>query len=594
MTNPVRGLGMNRGRWSSALAGGWRQVLFDVLLLACVVWVTRFWHSPAFGLYEDDYTKIPWAMSTTWGELWHQIGEYSRTLGDNAKPLHAALIFLFSYAGNRLGGLWGAYLLGFSIVAANCVLFYFLLRRISGRRVAVIGGLAFALFPADTTQALLTHGFGLQCSLAFLLLALHAYLGGQRLIAYLMAFLILITYETPYPVFLAAPLLLHPWDRRWIRRSLGHALVMAGMLVAVFLVRRLVGEGRVFDLEIVSAIRITIMHMAFGPLATIGMFPYRALQALLGLDGETATAILLSFSLLAGVLSQIGAPPVEGVGLSVSWVKSLDVRSVFISVSARKAWATAVATRLEEGWLWIAGGEMLVLAYPLTYTLSAWESAGRATRVHMAAIVGASILFACVVSTLLQRSRTGRSRGWVRAGAAGILALLLGFGFVVQKDYVRSWVEQRSFWVQVVRLGPDVQEGTVVLVDPTGLQDTTQIGANTWNLPRILDQVYAFPEGWPEPPRVFRLVPGWQDAIVTEDGRFRLDATTVSAPPSLYRAVDSTSVILLTSANGQLARQPGPLLIGDDAFGLQSPAAELQRQLAPGPLYALLIEGRGP
>jgi hypothetical protein len=237
---------------------------------------------------------------------------------------------------------------------------------------------------------------------------------------------------------------------------------------------------------------------------------------------------------------------------------------------------------------------MLVLAYPLTYTLSAWESAGRATRVHMAAIVGASILFACVVSTLLQRSRTGRSRGRVRAGAAGILALLLGFGFVVQKDYVRSWVEQRSFWAQVVRLCPDVQEGTVVLVDPTGLQDTTQIGANTWNLPRILDQVYAFPEAWPEPPRVFRLAPGWQDAIVPEDGRFRLDATTVSAPPSLYRAVDSTSVILLTSANGQLARQPGPLLIGDDAFGLQAPAAELQRQLAPGPVYALLIEGRGP
>jgi hypothetical protein len=570
-----------------------REVLAALALLTAVVWVARYWHSAHFGFYEDDYTLVTRAMASSWGEVWSFVTGLLLGFGGQGRPLQHSMVYLLSYVAGRLGGLPAAYWMGYCIVAANAILFYTLLRRLANNGFALLGAVAYCVFPADTTPAFLFHSFGLQQSLTYLLIAFHAYLSRRRVLSYLLALGSLLSYEPLFPVFLAAPLLLHPWDRKWTRRSLEHVLVLAGMLVGVFLVRRLVGEGRVSDLGIVSMIRISLMHMAFGPLATIGLFPYRALQALLGLDGETATAILLSFTLLAWVLSQIGVPPVEGVGLSVSWVKSLDVRSVFISVSARKAWATAVATRLEEGRLWIAGGVMLVLAYPLTYTLSAWESAGRATRVHMAAIVGASILFACVVSTLLQRSRAGGSRGWVRAGTAGLLALLLGFGFVAQKDYVRSWEEQRSFWAQVVRLCSDVQEGTVVLVDPSGLQDTVHMGANTWNLPRILNQLYSFPADWEEPPRVYRMQADWQQRVATEDGLFRIDASTTFAPPSLYRTVEPSQMILLEVVSGQWTRQADVLIIQGQTYQLMPPSPRLLSSYAHGRLYEWMFPGPG-
>jgi hypothetical protein len=571
-----------------------REALATLVLLVVLVWVARYWHRAHFGLYEDDYTKVSQALSMTWGGVWHQVGQAFLYLSDHGKPLHTSLILLLSFVSGKLGGLRAAYGLGFGIYVGNCLLFYALLRRLSSTAVASVGALAYGLFSSDISQAFLTHAFGLQTSMMFLLLALHLFLSGRRILAYAVIALVLITYETPYPVFLVAPLLAAQWNRNLLRDILKHALVLAGLMAFVIVLRFLVGESRVSDLGLLSGIRISVMHMVLGPLATVGMYMYRPIQALRSLDLEAAVAVLLALGLLMVVLPRLRIPPTAAGESLIHRLRAIRLRSVISSMTHGRVPGELEALLTGDVRLGIVGAAMLVLAYPLTFTLSALEVAGRATRVHLAAGLGASILFAVLVCGLQGTIRSLLWRRWLWLAVAGLLALQVGFGLVVQRDYVRSWQEQRSFWTQVVRLCPDLREGTVVLVDPTGLQDTTQIGANTWNLPRILDQVYAFPEGWPEPPRVFRLAPGWQAAIMTEDGRFRLDATTVSAPPSLYRTVDSLSVILLTSASGQLARQPGPLVIGDDAFVLQTPAAEPQTQLTAGPLYALLIEEGGP
>ncbi len=575
------------------LAGsGSREALVTLVLVAILVWVARYWHSASFGLYEDDYTKVSLGLSMTWGGVWHQVGQAFLYLSDHGKPLHTSLILLLSFVSGRLGGLRAAYGLGFLIVVGNCILFYVLLRRLSSRAVASVGALAYGLFSADISQALLTHAFGLQTSMMFLLLALHLFLSGRKVLSYAVIALVLITYETPYPVFLAAPLLAAQWNRNLLRDILKHALVLAALMAFVIVLRLLVGESRVSDLGLLSGIRISVMHMVLGPLATVGMYVYRPAQALIALDGETVVVVLLAFGVLVWVLPRLRIPPAAEGESFIPRLRAMHLRSVISSMTHGRLPGELEALFTGDVRLGIVGAAMLVLAYPLTFTLSALEVAGRATRVHLAAALGASILFAVLACGLQSAIRRASWRRWLWVAVAGLLALQVGFGLVVQRDYVRSWQEQRSFWTDLVHLCPDLREGTVVLVDPTGLQDTTQIGANTWNLPRILDQVYAFPEGWPEPPRVFRLAPGWQDAIVTEDGRFRLDATTVSAPPSLYRAVDSTSVILLTSGSGELGRLAAPLEVGGEAFSLQDAAAELRVHYAPGPLYALLI-GQG-
>jgi hypothetical protein len=182
-----------------------------------------------------------------------------------------------------------------------------------------------------------------------------------------------------------------------------------------------------------------------------------------------------------------------------------------------------------------------------------------------------------------------------RSVAAGLLAVVLGglagFGFVIQRDYARSWELQRSFWTQVAALCPDLDEGTVILVAPEAFTDTRQIAANHWNLPRVLDQIYSFPADWDDPPRLYRLVSGWEEHIVAGDSRLRLNAQTVLAPPSLYGEVVSTQVIYLSGAGGLLVRETGPL----QAAGMELPIKPLP-PAAParhetGPLYRYLIDG---
>ena len=122
-------------------------------------------------------------------------------------PLHYTFIYLLTNLGWRIGDLHGPYLIGFSIEALNVCLFFSLLRRIFDWRLGLVAGIAYVLYSADTTQAYLTYSLGIHPSLTFFLLASHAYVSEKRWLAYLLAPLMLLTYETIYPVFFAVPLL---------------------------------------------------------------------------------------------------------------------------------------------------------------------------------------------------------------------------------------------------------------------------------------------------------------------------------------------------------------------------------------------------
>ena len=104
----------------------------------------------------------------------------------------------------------------------------------------------FGLFPAITTHIFLMHAVGEEyTSLMFLLIACHCYLGGRKILAHLFSLACLLTYETPYAVFLVAPLLLRPWDKKLLKEMVMHAASWLGILLAVVAIRAMVGEGRV-------------------------------------------------------------------------------------------------------------------------------------------------------------------------------------------------------------------------------------------------------------------------------------------------------------------------------------------------------------
>jgi hypothetical protein len=558
-----------------------KQLTWDVLIcifLGIFFWVGRYWQFKSFGLYEDDLTIIPNAVVMNFSDLFRYIGSYIVHLYGHARPLSDSFIYLFSNLGWRLQGLQGIYLIGFLLTWINIALFYVLLRRVASLNLALIASIFYALYAADTTQVFLTHSLGAQPSILLLLLAFHVYLSDHKVLAYILVAIILFSYETPFLVFLAAPLLQKKWGTPIIKKFLFHALVLIAFLAAIFLLRMQIGEGRVAGLSAQQMLTYPITHTIIGPVVSLGTYLLRPYQAISGAD----TTVLLAIG--------ISLIPLLGIFYFLKWRFQYDIRQLITNIVSKSRWKEIPDEIQNLGKLLVAGLVMLIGAYPLTFTVRAYAISGRDTRVHLAGVLGAAIVVACVITLLFILFRNKKA-GWVLSLLVAMWAsLLVGYGFIIQRDYRLAWQYQRDFWTSIIRLVPDTGPDTAILVTPDGLKDTRQIGANTWNLPRILNQLYSFPTDWQNPPRVYRLEPQWQQHLVASDGNFILNVVTVTAPPSLYGEVPSNEVIFIDTNSGELVRQTQSLTIGSASYNLKQIGPALFPQFNHGLLYSLMIE----
>jgi len=566
------------------------STVLPILLILATAWVSRYLHVLDFGLYEDDLTIVPRAAAMSGSELTAYVSGYIAHLYGHGRPLSDSLIYLFSWLGWRLGGLAWMYLFGFAFVGLNNILIYALAYRVAGARVALLAGLAFAVYPADTTQAFLTHSLGLQPALSLALLSVHAYLSNRRWAGYLLAAVVLFTYETAFGLIAAAPLLAPgAWDRARLRRLLLHGMALAIILAAVLGVRIAIADDRVGGVPFPWIFLTPLVHMVEGPLVSLGMFVLRPATAVgkNAMDGWLIT--IAAFAILAGSLLLSGRPD---DGLSAD-----DLRSIGgLKPPGRPWWRgwrerwtslpEALRGRVRLG---AAGMAMLVLAYPLTYTVRAYAIDGRDTRVHFAAAAGAALVIAVLAASLWDALRAW---GKGRLGAlliAGEAALLIGFGQAIQRDYQAGWVSQQRFWSNLVTQIPDARDGTVVLVEPGPLGDVTQIGANSWNLPRVLELLYVFPEAWKTPPRVVRLQPDWREHILSGEGPLSLNWESVLSPESLWGEIEGKDVILFLGEDGVLVRQSGPMDIAGQMTSLMTTERRGEPPYPHRLLYDLLI-----
>ncbi len=560
-----------------------------VVLLPAVIWLAHFWHSASFGLYEDDITIIPSAVQMRLIDLLKYLGNYVIHLYGHGRPLSDTFVELFSNLSWRVAGLQGPYLAGFTILSLNAILFYLLLKRVGNPALAVTGALAYCLFAADTTEPYIIADLGLHPSITFLLLASLVYLSDRPALSYGIMIGSLLCYETPYLVFLAAPMLETVWDRAWLKRLLRHGIIVLAIMGLVVFLRSFNGEARVSGLGLKEILTTPFTHSLIGPVVAMGTYLYRPLQTMRSLNLEIGLAILVSCAVFGLILSRMKWE---------SLVESERVWPILKNMRVRD-WITALRTwswpnGLPEGLkpllrLAVAGLVMLTLAYPLTFTIRPYAITGRDTRVHLAAVVGASILLASLIALILFIIRSAAGRKTLIWMVALLLAMLVGFGFVVQKDYSQAWTDQRVFWTRLLPQIQDMGNGTVILVDPKGLGNTRQAGGNTWNMPRLLNQIYTFPAGWKIPPRVYRLEPGWEKNLVDDQGLFRLDVTTTMAPPSLYTNAKSTDAIIFDTNGGKLTRQTGPLVINGKSYPLKTAPSPTGQAFTKGFLYSYLI-----
>jgi hypothetical protein len=535
-------------------------------------WFVRYWHSRQFGLYEDDLTIIPDAFQRSFSSLMGFIFTYITRLSGHARPLSDSFIYLFSGLGWRMAGLWGPYLIGYAITAVNIALFYWLIRRVSDRPLALLSGLAFVLFAADTTQVFLTHSLGLQPSVLMILLAMHSYLSNWRIVSYLLAFVVLFSYELPFTLFVAVPLFKPVWNKRLLKELFLHILILGLMLVGIFVFRSYLGESRVAGLTLKQLATTPFLHMVQGPLISLGTFVLRPVQVLQSLNPEITLAILVVFVVLVLVLWRLALPSTPGL------------RALWQQIHVHESLQEPVKML---GRMMITGAALLMLAYPLTFTVRAYAISGRDTRVHAAGAAGAAILVGCAAYFLLALAH-GRWRWAVNLLLAFFFALMAGYGFVIQNDYVRAWQLQRQFWAELLPLIPDAGDGTVILVDRAALTDTRQIGANYWNLPRVLMQLYEFPNGMQYVPVVHRLETGWENSLLGADGLIQVNAGTTYSVPDYFGEFDPPHVILIQAEGGRLVRRETIALNGKE-FNLKPISEPVLPHLPHGILYNLML-----
>lgn len=534
---------LSRARYESPVA---------LALIAALAWLAQFHHFRDFGLYEDDYWFISEAMGRAPSYLADRFVKAFSTL-PQGRPFGFFLPDLFSFIGDKIGGLPGIYLVGFLIVTLNTFLCFRLLRTRVPLAPACVGAAVFCLFPADTTKILLTHDFQLQPSLTFALLSALAYAAGRRPLAYVIGTGALLSYENGFLALFALPLFTRRcWDRCMVRQLIKHSVILAGTVVGVVIVRFLVGESRATSsVGGMGAILPPLLgSLVLGPARSLeGMF-YGPLRAIPTWDSETLIAALIALVAFGILLWRIpGVPTRRSDGLKVAG----------------------------------AGAAMVVIAYALAFTHFPPNAlVGRGTSVHLGATLGMAVLATGVAWLLLS------FRPHVASVAlAGYLALAVGYYVTIERDFVRSWQLQRSFWQQVVACCSDVQDGTVLLYTLTSAEEPTFIFTNSWSDPLILGETFAFPANWRNPPRLFSLTE-WQNRVRVDGDH--LDWSVPAATWDEYEDVlPQNNVILLTrDSNGKLQRTTGSVDVAGGVLALK--AAGPPQAWPPAQLYAPLLQ----
>jgi len=526
-----------------------RQILF-LAFVAILIWISRFLMVHQFGLYEDDQHFLGHIIDMNSEEFSERFLSYLYSgFISQGRPVGFAFSYVTFWIGyNFLGGLKGVYFLGYLCVAANAILFYLLAKRLFPLRYAEVATLAFALFPADTTQALLTHALILQPAITFILIAAHFYMFRKWVLAYSFLLLSLLSYEPGFPVFLLAPFLLFNfqnflllkktiliwplqknsglnqsrfqadifqslWRSAFSRYFFVNLITMFLLFAFVFLARRLSGETRVSDLNFGTVSE----NIVFGPLVAISRYFSSAISGLENLD------VILAFDHRPTIVGCIVLTTFTFFLFSLVIRKDIYSGSRWVKDTFLELTLTTKVIRIPRFVLLLlaifTGYIAMVLSYTLTFSTSVFTEGGRGTRAHTYAVFGAAILIAALFYCLFSIPNFAKFRftrkAFVNFSAAlyfFLFSLLVPYGFIIQKSYVDSWAYQKSFWSEVIPLIPDVTNDSNVLIDlflddGTSLYpfETDFIEVLSWPSYNMLNFMFEFPSSWSHPPRVWIL-----------------------------------------------------------------------------------------
>jgi hypothetical protein len=199
----------------------------------------------------------------------------------------------------------------------------------------------------------------------------------------------------------------------------------------------------------------------------LATYVYRPLQVVADPRVETIAVSLLAAAGLTWLFRRIRIGPADGErdGSPAIGAAAGGEISAKGLLPAASDLPPDVRTALQ---LSLTGLVLLVLAYPLTFTVRAYAISGRDTRVHTAGVIGASMLVGSLVWLILRYAeRSGRRKwqAWPWGSGPGTW-----WATASDSEHSRAWKLQREFWVS---WSPSAGRSRRKrrLVDPSGLED---------------------------------------------------------------------------------------------------------------------------
>ena len=561
-------------------------------ILAITVWVAHFFYYRDFGLYEDDYAFISPALG--W-ELSDFLNHAKNVFANwpQGRPIGFTLPQLFSLIGAQLGGIHVIYLIAYIIITINAFLFYRLLKKITYESIAFSGAFAFCLFPADTTHLFLMHALGLQTSITFLLIACNSYLSGKRILPYVIIIGSLLTYESPFMVFLGIPLLRDKlkWDLSLRKELIRHGAILAGIILVYGLIRINMGETRVMEagsnLWNTFATPLKIGAALFiGPAVSLGLFFYGPIYTLLHWNWQLSIVFIICLVFFTWVHRRLTFDDFK-TGDDINF---LALPNKFIR---NREFIQIIEQYSELVKFLLAAGIMLCSAYLLSFThFPPIARFGRQTSMQLAAAFGGSLIFVTVCSALVSVSKSNRVHNQRVFLISLYFSLLVTYRFSIQLDVKQAWHNQQNFWSCAVENLPDMTDGTVIFVSDHDLPQTRYLLTNSWADPVILRQVFNFPDDWKNPPRLFVVDRNWTDRLIREGDDFMWEVPMATWPKH-WEYLPNSNVILLELEQGQLIRKFGSININGQEIKLKPMPDNTRLDFERGPLYRYLVDETG-
>lgn len=465
-------------------------LVFGFLLLAN--WIANYSGLSGFGLYEDDYWYVANSVNHTTGELFRFVGGVLTDVQNNegrfiGKTLPLVLIhFIFN-----AGGFKALFVAGLLLVTTNAWILYSLIRKNYNMVIGLLAAMVYLVFPTDTTRPFLTHIYQLQLSLLFTMIAFLFYDRKHFIPAYLFALFSLLTYENAFLPFVFAPfLLIVKWDRKFVKTAVLHLILCGILVIGIFMMRKLGGEGRVAALSMTDFAKKTLASTIMGPTAALFAFFVSSWEALRSVSHNLVAILAGTTVAFAGLYL-----------LVKQYVPGTERRTYEKSTGYYRASLDIDNTLEQFVRLFVVSGAMMMVGYLFSYThYPPSIIKGRMASVHFATSVSGALFIANILYLLVFLLKKYRIP--VLAAIALFLGLQSGYSNLIQREYIHGWSGEKQFWEETVSLVKDVDEGTLMLIPAEDLDSTIFIQAHSWAVPLVLPESYRFPDAWKYKPKV--------------------------------------------------------------------------------------------